>query len=403
MGPIAMSGKTMNRFSHLHPSDMHGLGLLAVDGVLGTTELVEQVHRAIAGLAPPLGRMPEGSTRGITGLVYRSIHGITRVVGASSDLALSRIVPRLSQRVSTPERERLLAVINGVLGDHLAERGNPLAIEMRLRRDGRNFSLEDAASARPGRRLLVALHGLCMNDLQWQRGEGNSALPERLAQAHGYTPLYLHYNTGRPIADNGRDLALLLEDLVTQWPEPVDELVLLGHSMGGLVAVSACHQAAMAGHAWPGALRKIVTMGSPHHGAPLERLGHGVDRLLEISPYSAPFTRLGAIRSAGITDLRYGNVTGIVRDPDDMPGMAVLPDHVECHVVAATTDSRADSLKSRYLGDGLVPVDSALGRHADPSRCVPVHRDHQLVVCNTRHIGLLAHRSVHRTLHDWLR
>ncbi len=393
----------MSRFSHLHPSDVHGLSLLAVDGVIGTTELVEQVHRAIAGFAPPVGRMPEGTTRGITGLVYRSIHGVTRLVGTASDVTLSRIVPRLPGRASTPERERLLAVINGVVGDHLARRSNPLAIDMRLRRDGRAFNLDDAASVRPGRRLLIALHGLCMNDLQWRRGEDGAALPDRLAEALGYTPLYLHYNTGRPIADNGRGFAVLLEDLVAQWPEPVDELVLLGHSMGGLVALSACHHAGMEAHVWPGALRKIVTMGSPHHGAPLERLGHGVDRLLEISPYSAPFTRLGAIRSAGITDLRYGNVTGSLRGPDEAPGLAELPDHVECHAIAATTDSRADSLSSRYLGDGLVPVDSALGRHVDPSRCLPVHRDHQLVVCNTRHIGLLAHRSVHSTLHDWLR
>ncbi len=397
-----MPRKAVNPSSHLHPSDLRGFSLLAVDGVLGTVGLVEQVHRAVAGLSLPVGRAPEGPTRGITGLVYRSINGVTRLVGTTSDLAFSQVVSRLPQRDSSPERERLLAVINGVIGDHLAERANPLAIDMRLRRDGQALNLDTDASQRPGRKLLIALHGLCMNDLQWRQGEGSPALPEHLAESLGYTPLYLHYNTGRAIADNGRDFAVLLEDLVAQWPEPVDEVVLVGHSMGGLVAVSACHQAVLAGHAWPGALRKIITMGSPHHGAPLERLGHRVDRMLGMSPYSAPFTRLGAIRSVGITDLRHGNVIGTFQETDDPPRVT-LPDHVTCHVVAATADSRVDSLQSRYFGDGLVPVDSALGRHADPSRCLPVRPEHQHVVFNTRHIGLLTNPSVQHALHDWLR
>ncbi len=398
-----MTRKATSPFSHLHPADLHGLSLLAVDGVLETVGLVEQLHRTIAGLAPPVGRVRPGTTRGITALVYRSIEGVTRTVGAASDLALSRVVPLLPQQHSSPERERLLAVINGVVGDHLSARANPLAIDMRLRRDGRILDLDDSAALRPGRRLMISVHGLCMNDLQWQRDAGSRALPEHLAENLGYTPLYLHYNTGRAIADNGRDFAMLLEDLIARWPEPVDELVLVGHSMGGLVSLSACHHATLAGQAWPDRLSRIVTLGSPHQGAPLERIGHRVESLLALSPYSAPFNRLGAIRSAGITDLRYGNVSGNWPDPDDPPEMATLPEHVACQVVAATTDSRADSLKSRYLGDGLVPVDSALGRHADPSRCLPVRPEHQHVVCNTRHVGLLANRSVQQTLHDWLR
>lgn len=400
---MAMNEPALRRSSHLHPADLHGLSLLAVDGVLGTTALVEDMHRTIAALAPPIGRMPAGRTRGITGLVYRSIHGITRSVGMASDFAFSRVVPLLPTRDSSPERERLLAVINGVVGDHLAERTNPLAIAMGLRRNGRALDFEKAASERPGRRLLIAVHGLCMNDLQWQRSEAVPALPEQLAASLGYTPLYLHYNTGRSIADNGRDFAVLLEDLLGQWPEPVDELVLVGHSMGGLVAVSACHHAVQAAHAWPDVLRRIVTLGAPHHGAPLERIGHRVDGLLAISPYTVPFTRLGAVRSAGIVDLRHGNVTGSGHGADQPPERAVLPDHVTCHVVAATTDGRVDSLKSRFLGDGLVPLASALGRHADPSRCLPVRPGHRHVARNTRHIGLLSEPSVQQALYDWLR
>ena len=121
-------------------------------------------------------------------------------------------------------------------------------------------------------------------------------------------PVYLHYNSGRHVSENGREFAALLEQLVAGWPVPVDELVIVGHSMGGLVARSACHHAEAQGQAWLASLTKLVCLGTPHHGAPLERGGRWVDVLLGLSPYVAPFARLGKARSAGITDLRFGNL-----------------------------------------------------------------------------------------------
>ena len=55
-------------------------------------------------------------------------------------------------------------------------------------------------------------------------------------------------------------------------------------------------------------LREIVFLGTPHHGAPLERAGHGVDVLLDATPFSRPFAQIGKLRSAGILDLRHGHV-----------------------------------------------------------------------------------------------
>jgi pimeloyl-ACP methyl ester carboxylesterase len=401
--------------SHLHPSDLHGLSRLAVDGVLGTTALVEQLHYTIARISAPLGKPGQGQTRGITGLVYRSIHQISGAVGKTADFGFSRIVPRLQPRSSTPEREQLLAIVNGVLGDHLDATANPLAIAMNLRIGGQPLVLDAEALVQsiqhPRRKLLIVIHGLCRNDLQWTPDETmpGGCLPSGLAEALGYTPLHLHYNTGRHISTNGRELAGLLETLVREWPEKVEELVLLGHSMGGLVARSACHYGAENDHGWLESVTRVVMLGSPHHGAPLERVGHKVDKLLALSPYSAPFTRLGKIRSAGITDLRHGSL----RDRDwmgqdrfaqshDQRHPVTRPEHIVWHAVAATSDSRSDSLKSRYLGDGLVPIDSALGRHPDPDWHLPIAPDHQFVVHNTRHLGLIHHPEVHRKVHEWL-
>ena len=145
-----------------------------------------------------------------------------------------------------------------------------------------------------------------MNDLQWRRNEHDHGAA--LAADAGFTPVYLHYNSGLHVSTNGRAFAAQLEALLDAWPVPVDELVILGHSMGGLLARSACHYGELAGHAWPRHLRKIVFLGTPHHGTPFERGGNWVTSLWASAGTPRRFARLGKIRSAGITDLRYGSL-----------------------------------------------------------------------------------------------
>lgn len=368
---------------------------LAADGVDGTARLVEQLHLTVAGAALPLGRAVEGRTQGITGLVYRTVGGVNAVVRGSIDTIARPLIAGLPRPGTSPAREHWRAALNGVLGDHLAVSDNPLAIDMAFRRGGEPLVLTPealtAAFERPGRRLLVAVHGLCMNDLHW----GPSNLPDRLGRRLGLTPVYLHYNSGRPIAENGMAFAGLLEALVSSWPEPVDEIVIMGHSMGGLLARSARAHAEQAGQQWPRLLRRMVFLGTPHHGSPVERAGHGIDSLLGVSPYSAPFTRLGAIRSAGITDLRGGM-------PTVGPSSLSLAG-IDCFAFAATAQSRAGRLAGGTLGDGLVPVDSALGRHSDPELALGIPEQNCRVIEEAGHVGLIHHPDVLRELGRWLR
>jgi len=296
--------------SHVRLSDIRGYSRLAVDATIGLTNLVESMHRNIARVPGILGPASEERTTGITGLVYRSIRGVTRLVGGGIDAVLAQLVPLLGDVPSSTEREAVVAALNGVLGDHISVSGNPLAIRMHLRREGRPLELTSQALAaaipQPGGKILLLAHGLCMNDLQWRRkGHDHGAA---LAADAAFTQVYLHYNSGLHVSINGRAFAGLIEDLLRAWPVPVRELVIIGHSMGGLLARSACHYGKLAGHDWLRHLGKIVFLGTPHHGAPLERGGNWVDVILGVSPYSAAFARLGKIRSAGITDLRYGNL-----------------------------------------------------------------------------------------------
>jgi hypothetical protein len=401
----------MAELPQFHASHARGWSRLAIDGIAGLTSLVEAVHKNIAGAPLLLGSEDKEPTTGTTGFVYRSIQGVTRVVGVGVDTTLSQLSPYLTAGSPAQGQDGVRAALNGVMGDYLVATGNPLALTMALRHHGTTLTLEKkalrASIQSPTRKLLVLVHGLCMNDLQWNRdGHDHGASLERDL---GYTPVYLVYPSGVHVSTNGRAFAGLLEKLVSQWPVPLRELTIVCHSMGGLVTRSACHYAAEEMHSWPKQLRHIFFLGTPHHGAPLERGGNWVNVALGITPYSAPFARLGKIRGAGITDLRHGNLLD-----DDWEGrdrfahwpdqrqIVPLPDGVTCHALAATVGKEAASLKGRLLGDGLVPVHSALGRHKDPERTLSIPESQQWIGFGMNHMELLSRPDVYSRIRESL-
>lgn len=245
-----------------------------------------------------------------SGLVYDLIRTITSGIGNRLDSALSHLEPELAHINSSNERAAILSILNGVLGDHMTTKGNPLTITMAFRRKGKVLTLtkEALTAAMPDvqGKVLLMLHGHCMNELEWcRKGHDHGKV---LAAANGYTPMYLRYNTGLHISQNGRALADLLEEMVQAWPVPVQEISVLGYSMGGLVARSALHYGTQAQHSWVQQVKKLIFIGTPHHGSMVEQVGNLVDIALEVSPYSQALSRLGKIRSAGTTDLRHGNL-----------------------------------------------------------------------------------------------
>jgi pimeloyl-ACP methyl ester carboxylesterase len=214
---------------------------------------------------------------------------------------------------------------------------------------------------------------------------------KRLARDLDAELIYLRYNSGRHVSTNGAQFARQLDAIVAGWPKP-PEITLVGHSMGGLVIRSACAAAEAAGYDWVRRVKASVFIGTPHRGAPLERHGHGVDRLFAASPYTMAFTRLSQIRSAGITDLRHGST----RDADwqgrnrfATDGYACrslpLPAHIAAFTIAGSHGKRSSSAPR---GDGLVPVASALDGHGDADAAVAAARS--FIAYETGHLDLLA-------------
>ncbi len=370
------------------------------------------MHAAITHLPSAIGRPAPAATTGVPGFVYRNIRGVARLVGSGIDRSLGALAPAFGTGSRSSQREAALAIINGVLGDHLEASGNPLAIQMQFRRDGVRLppiaGVLGADLPEASGKLLVQVHGLCMNDLQWKlRGHDHGAA---LTRDLGYSRVHLNYNSGRHVSANGADFARLLEQLVDAWPVPVEELVLLCHSMGGLVARSALDNAESIGLGWARLPTRLVFLGTPHHGAPLERAGSWIDTLVGLTPYSLPLVRLGKLRSAGIQDLRHGNLHG--QQGHDGEGDArvdrrkpmPLPSHVEAYAIAVSTGpAPAAGGNAVSRGDGLVPIASALGQHRRREFDLRIPRQKRWVGYGIGHLEMLGDAKVYRRIHRWLR
>ena len=393
--------------------DLAGAAQLATDATLRLTDLVEAVHAQV--VSPPRwGHRAHAERAGaLSGWVYRSVRGVTRVTGHSVAALLESFsrYPQAGASRAASQRAASLAALNGVLGDYLAFTRNPLATTMSLHgaeavrqsdhvaADAFTHDTHDISGG-----LLLMIHGLCMDEQHWTRAGHNHGLA--LGQALGLEPLFLRYNSGLHIATNGQSLAELLEQTLAQAPRKPKRLIIIGHSMGGLLARSAIHHGLQAGHRWPQHVTDLICLGTPHHGAPLERIGHGFNTLLERLPYLAPFARLGRIRSAGITDLRYGSLLNVnpsrFLQRSDAPEAVALPDGIRCFALAATLGQHPSGLSRHLLGDGLVPLDSALGRHPDPLRHLAFLPRRQWVAEGTGHFELLNDPRVYARLLRWL-
>ncbi len=415
-----------NPFKHLRSTDLRGLAKLATQATVNVTKIAEGVTQSVwSTLGAPSGK-DKDQTRGITGLVYKSIQGVAQLVGKGTESLLTSLQPLLNKIDKEPQesapREAVLAALNGVMGDRLVESDNPLATPMTLRfkNEALNWEAMPAKALLTGK-VLIVVHGLCMNDLQWtvQVDEKTVNHAETLATKLGYTPVYVRYNTGLHTSQNGQTLSNQLELLSALWPVPLTEISVLVHSMGGLVTRSAVYAAQQNKRQWVGKLKNIVFLGTPHHGAPLEKAGNWVDVLLGVTPYSAPFKRLVELRSAGITDLRFGYVLDSDwedQDPQDPKSRfkpktkqeqadrehLPLPDGVACFTVAATLAAKRSLLADRLVGDGLVPLTSALGAHSDQDRSLNFAKSSQLVVYRTSHLALLGSLEVSEQLLMWL-
>ena len=338
------------------------------------TALVQEVHAA----SSPTAKL------GVD-VVGRSVYGGIRLAFAGARRA-AVIGGRVAGGEPRPDSWLdVQSALNGAFGHLFEESGSSFALPMTLLPEARR----GAAS-----RLLLFAHGLCMNERGW-RGREHARFCQWARTRLGARVAYLRYNTGLRISTNGAQLAALLEREVGE-----QKLILVGHSMGGLVMRSALHLAEEAGFGWARRVSHLVCLGSPHEGTGLERIGNHANRLLGVTRWSRPFMRLGNLRSDGIRDLRFGHLVESDwrdRSPDDprpAHSAVALATHVEHLHVAASLAAMGRSL---VPGDGLVSVRSALARNLHPEDAV-----RRALLRGVGHIGMLNDARVYRLLRDWI-
>ncbi len=374
-------------------ADWRGVGDLVAIATEQVSAPVEGIHRAISdrwlGLAEPWAGPLSGVVDGLTASAY----GAVRFGGAAVGSTISVAAELASYRVTLPavwetRRGRYVqSIFNGVWGDRLANDESPLGIRLGVRDDdGRPVATNPLSLKRafpnPRGRLVVMLHGLGETERCW-RSDDNPTLVAGL-QADGFTVLALRYNSGRAVADNGSDLADLLETVCAAWPVPVAEVALIGHSMGALVAQQAVVDARSSGHRWVGLATHLVAIGAPHLGSHIEKGVHGLSQGLGIFEETRPLASFLESRSAGIKDLRNGTDH--------------RPDGVHLHVIAGAISTDPNHPVGVLFGDLVVRVSSAIGRGRAP-RSSP---SDVLVVGGRNHANLLHDSEVISHTRGWL-
>jgi pimeloyl-ACP methyl ester carboxylesterase len=399
--------------------DIRAVADLAGEASSVLTNLVRGMHAGISSRVFDSIGPPATPTRTIhdllTGAIYsgvdRGIRGAAHVAGiVAAEVWGNEADDSLESR--TDATAAAIAAVNGIYGDVLTEQESPLAGAMTIRCGDKPVALtaEALAEAYPAatNRVAVFVHGWCLTERSWSRrpveAEDGRSYGERLRDDLGYTPVFLRYNTGLHVSVNGRTLTEILELLHDQWPVRISELVLVGHSMGGLVARSACHYGAELQHGWADAVSRVVCLGSPHLGADLEK---GVNiaawALARLPETRAIATFLNA-RADGVKDLRFGaclDEDWRDADPDeflrDRCQEAPFLPHASYHFVSSTV---TPTLLGLIAGDHLVRSKSAAG--LGKSRRIPFEPENGLTLTGLNHFDLLNHPLVYAKLHDWL-
>jgi pimeloyl-ACP methyl ester carboxylesterase len=299
--------------------DISAIGDVLAESFDGTTRRVEEVHQAVArrsfAAAGPVRSWPQAIHDRITARLYATARAVGPAAIRSGAIGIGSAVDPDAPRLSgSPRGKAVLSAFNGIFGDALASRGNGLALPMAIKRDGVSINPTPRSLARAfphaEARVAVFVHGFGETDDSWRWwseehwGSPRVTYGELLRRERGYTPLYLHYNTGRRIAENADELSCLLAKVTANWPVTVTEVVLIGHSAGGVLAREAVRRAFRAGEPWVSLVGDVVSLGVPRTAIAAESAVGAIRRALAKLPESEPLARLLDARSGGLKDLR---------------------------------------------------------------------------------------------------
>lgn len=408
---------------------------LFFDTVENITNLVERTHNsaaskvfrplAIAGPAAIPARATKIAHNATAASVYRIIRSSSRSVERLASMGYQLAAAREAGvvRANADKKVRLVdhteSVLNAFYGDYLHKRQNVLDLGMSLRHQGQTLAIERQALKKAfpdaSGKIVVFIHGLACTEWTWNisaqdfYGDPDVNFGSKLKGELDYTPVFVRYNTGRHISENGQLLSTLLSQLFAEYPRDLEEIVLIGHSMGGLLARSAARIGATQNEDWTDRLKHIVCLGTPNLGAPLEKGVNILTNLLRV--FDTAGTRVPAeilnARSAGIKDLRFGYTDDAEwkgQNPDSLlennRHAAPLVDGVGYYFVAATVTRSPKHPMGVIIGDLLVRLPSATGQSAEPTRSIPFQSGQ--ILSGMSHLHIANHPQVYEIIKQYL-
>jgi pimeloyl-ACP methyl ester carboxylesterase len=401
--------------------EIRALGTIAGRSIARPSTVARDVHGAVArrvfGLLGPLGMAVRALHDPLSAVSYATVASTLHAPLVAGSRVVAGAAPRGSTSLAESRAGALaLGAANGVFGDRLASDHPDLAVTFGFRRHGREVQLDAAgiaaayADATP--RIAVFIHGLCETEDAWRSPyPGAPRRPTygtRLLADLGVSPVYARYNTGLHVSDNGRALAAALDELLAAWPTQVESIALIGHSMGGLVARSACHYAELEDRRCAARISHVICLGTPHLGAPLEKAANvaawPLTRLAETRPFADLFLNG---RSAGIKDLRFGSCLEEdwrECDPDEFlrdrcREFPFLDSATYCFIAATLSSTTGGA--GGLVGDLLVTYRSATGDGR--RRRIPFAAGNGRHVPGVDHLRLLNHPLVYEQIRDWVR
>jgi triacylglycerol lipase len=297
-----------------------------------------------------------------------------------------------------------IGILNGVIGDYLQQTQNPLSIEMDFyfKEQPLKGDLSAVKSEFPEAKnnICIFIHGSAAAETNWIK-KSKVNYSDSIYKEYQYLPLFLRYNSGLHISENGELLNVLLEQLVLD--HPIDNIVIIGHSMGGLIFKSAAYYAQQNNYEWVHKTNHVFYLGSPHHGAPLEKLGAMAQSFFKQinTPYTKIAHQLVNIRSNGVKDLRHGYLTHEEWQADELDDFPInrkkpvpkTAGYAE-YAIAATLSEDHESILAHWFGDFMVQKSSALGHSQNEELHLDFEPENTLLVTNTGHIPLMYHPKV---------
>jgi pimeloyl-ACP methyl ester carboxylesterase len=326
------------------------------------------------------------------------------------------------------------SVLNGVIGDYLEKQNNPLAIKMGFYNNFKPLTLDENLAHQLDfpctNKIVVLVHGLTNLETIWDferpdvastiakpalrldeyvdtyidsyfdysGGRSRENYGSKLQTDFGLTPFYLRYNTGLTLEKNARELSALLNKLFSVYPIEIDQLVLVGFSMGGLLTRYAQAMATQSKEVpeWRKKLSECFYIGTPHEGSPLEKFGHLAGEVLRHIPkeYVSHWADWVDIRSEGIQDLKDGLRYLNKATEAEQAVCHSFTEHAGHYFVSGAI-SKKNNFLNKLVGDSLVRQKSANPRSA-PLNCRNAHFE------GVVHMHLANSKRVYQQIKIWL-